>query len=256
MRFLGSLLLLCVAAQAAAHDFWIQPPSGKTLTIRLMQGEHFHGEPVARDEARIERFVIRDGRGDRTIKGATGDEPAGRIEAGPGLSIVGYRTHPRRHGSMAAERFESYLREEGLEHVIELRAKRGHAKKRATEIFSRSAKSLVRQPGETATRFDERLGLRFEIVPITSPWDGSTLAVQLLFDGKPLAGTLVTAMHAKDRSLAANARSNAEGRVTLPVARSGAWLIKAVHMLDAPEGSGAEWESVWATLTFERTGAN
>jgi len=33
--------------------------------------------------------------------------------------------------------------------------------------------------------------------------------------------------------------------------RPGLWLIKAVHMVPAPEGSGAEWESLWASLTFE-----
>ena len=31
---------------------------------------------------------------------------------------------------------------------------------------------------------------------------------------------------------------------------AGVWLIKAVHMIAAPPGSGAEWESFWASLTF------
>jgi hypothetical protein len=29
------------------------------------------------------------------------------------------------------------------------------------------------------------------------------------------------------------------------------WMIKAVHMVPAPAGTGADWESVWASLTFE-----
>jgi hypothetical protein len=28
------------------------------------------------------------------------------------------------------------------------------------------------------------------------------------------------------------------------------WLIKSVHMIPAPAGSGAEWASFWASLTF------
>ena len=29
------------------------------------------------------------------------------------------------------------------------------------------------------------------------------------------------------------------------------WLINAVHMVDAPAGSGARWESLWSSLVFE-----
>src|SRR6266542_1047920 len=37
--------------------------------------------------------------------------------------------------------------------------------------------------------------------------------------------------------------------VTQPLA--GVWLIKSVQMIDAPRGSNAEWESLWASLTFD-----
>jgi uncharacterized GH25 family protein len=155
---------------------------------------------------------------------------------------------------MTAERFESYLREEGLERIIELRAERGHAKRAATEMYSRSAKSLLLRPGASATRFDEPLGFRFEIVPETDPHDSkrTALTARLVYEGRPLAGVLVTAIHRDDASVMVHERSNAEGRVTLPIAKDGPWLIKAVHMTDAPEGSGVDWESIWATLTFER----
>ena len=33
--------------------------------------------------------------------------------------------------------------------------------------------------------------------------------------------------------------------------KSGAWLIKAVHMVPASRESGADWASQWASLTFE-----
>jgi hypothetical protein len=41
------------------------------------------------------------------------------------------------------------------------------------------------------------------------------------------------------------------GRASLVLDRPGLWLVKVVHMVPAPEGSGAEWESLWASLTFE-----
>jgi hypothetical protein len=32
------------------------------------------------------------------------------------------------------------------------------------------------------------------------------------------------------------------------------WLVKAVHMIEAPAGSNADWLSYWASLTFEMPG--
>jgi hypothetical protein len=37
----------------------------------------------------------------------------------------------------------------------------------------------------------------------------------------------------------------------MPLSKSGAWLVKAVHMVPARADAGADWESVWASLTFE-----
>jgi hypothetical protein len=37
----------------------------------------------------------------------------------------------------------------------------------------------------------------------------------------------------------------------LLLARAGAWLVKTVHMVPAPTDTGADWESLWASLTFE-----
>jgi len=51
-------------------------------------------------------------------------------------------------------------------------------------------------------------------------------------------------------------RTDREGRVTFRLARPGVWLIKAVYMKEAPSGVDTDWESIWASLTFEvRLGA-
>jgi uncharacterized GH25 family protein len=48
-----------------------------------------------------------------------------------------------------------------------------------------------------------------------------------------------------------SARTDKAGRVSLALPRGGVWLVKAVHMVPAPADSGADWESLWASLTFE-----
>ena len=48
-----------------------------------------------------------------------------------------------------------------------------------------------------------------------------------------------------------SARTDNDGRVRFHVRPGGMWLIKAVHMIPASAGTGAEWTSFWASLTFE-----
>ena len=76
------------------------------------------------------------------------------------------------------------------------------------------------------------------------------LAVRLLFRGAPLAGAQVVAVPKQGAARQIARRTDSEGRVAFPLAASGPWLIKAVHMVRLESDSRAQWESVWASLTF------
>ena len=78
----------------------------------------------------------------------------------------------------------------------------------------------------------------------------SPVRLRLLFEGKPLAGALVTAIDREGIRL--TARSDAHGRVAIALPKPGVWLVKSVWMVPAPAGSDVDWESLWASLTFER----
>jgi hypothetical protein len=77
------------------------------------------------------------------------------------------------------------------------------------------------------------------------------LPIRLLYLGAPLRGVLVSAINDQAPDAPVSARSGAAGGVTFTADRPGRWLIKAVHMVPAPPGVDAEWESFWASLTFE-----
>ncbi|HEX8153815.1 MAG TPA: DUF4198 domain-containing protein, partial [Thermoanaerobaculia bacterium] len=95
---------------------------------------------------------------------------------------------------------------------------------------------------------DARVGLRLELVAQTI---GERTTVQLLFDKKPLANALAVAMSKDDPRKAQRVRTDKNGRATFNTA-GGIWLIKSVHMIRAPRASRADWESLWASLTFQR----
>jgi uncharacterized GH25 family protein len=91
-----------------------------------------------------------------------------------------------------------------------------------------------------------------ELIPASDP----TLAAgpfrgRLLYRGSPLAGVRVVAIPRSNPSAALATRSDARGDFSLPLPDGGVWLIKAVHMVEAGWFSRADWQSLWASLTFE-----
>jgi hypothetical protein len=259
----AAIVLLVLTAGVSAHDFWIEPSTfaprpEEAVRIRLRVGERFVGEPVARNSAKIDRFVAVGPMGERPVLGRDGMDPAGlvRLDA-PGLWFVGYRSKPGPL-QLSAEAFENYLREEGLERIIAERAARGESRTPGRERFSRSVKTLLRSgTGGGMNGFDRALGMTLEFVLDADPSGapGARVPMRLLHEGKPLAGALVVAFR-KDAGTtgegreALRARTDADGRIAVNL-EPGIWLVKAVHMERAAADSGADWESVWTALTFE-----
>jgi uncharacterized GH25 family protein len=250
-------LVLFACARVAAHDFWIEPntfsaTAGAPLSFALRVGEHFKGDPVPRQAAMIERFVIAGPDGVRDVIGREGSDPAGFTSiAAPGVYVVGYRSRPK-SVELDAAKFEQYLREEGLERVIDQRKQAGRSNTPGIEIFSRCAKSIVSSPATAASTAlkDQALGLRLELIAETiAPGKPSTF--RLLYEGQPLEGVLVVAMSKNAPMEKLTARTNKSGRVTFAAMASGVWLLKAVHMIPAARETMAEWESLWASTTFE-----
>lgn len=249
-----------MALPLAAHDMWIEPssfrpPAGSTLEVELRLGDDpAAAERVARNPRRIVRFVVAQGDAIRDVPGFAGRTPAGllRLE-GAGLFVLGFQSHPSAI-ELAAAPFEAHLAEEGLERVIALRRQRGASGEGGRERFSRHLKSLVAVGPPRPQDGDRALGLPLELIAEDNPYllaPGAPLSLRLLFAGEGVAGVLVEAVRPADPAKRLAARTDAEGRVSFPLERAGPWLVTAVHMVEAPEGSGADWESFWASLTFE-----
>ncbi len=236
------LLIACFAASVHAHDFWIEPSSFRpalkeTFTASLFVGQDFAGDPVPRSARLLDSFVVRDAAGERAVNGFENQDPAGfvRIDEA-GTAVLGYRSKPSLLET-TPEKFAQFLREEGIRGVAV-------PNKPHREHFYRFAKALVQAGKPSPAIAAKPLGYRLELVPL----DASHY--QVLFERKPLAGVLVTAI-ARDEEKKVTARTDANGRATLELPR-GVWLVKAVHLVKAPASANVEWESLWASLTFER----
>jgi hypothetical protein len=157
---------------------------------------------------------------------------------------------------LPADRFEAYLREEGLERISSKRAQRGASAVGGRERFFRCAKSIL-VAGDPSTVPASPSGLVLEIVP---RWDaarlrvGDPLPITLLFRGRPLAGALVKLLAKGDPLREGAARTDALGRASLTLGGGGPYLLKAVWMEAARPGGDVDWESWWASLSFDVVG--
>ena len=256
---LTALLVLITSAQALAHDLWIEPTRfspapGELVSVHLRVGENLVGEPVPRIPSLVNQFIVADGSGRNPLTGRDGADPAGYLRAAAnGLHVIGYFSNPSRV-ELAGDRFTDYLKEEGLDSIIALRAKNNQSSTRARERFTRCAKSLVLVGEPVAAVPDRQLGFPLELLVEGNPYlrrPGDSLPVRLLYQNQPLAGTLVVAINRADRSERYATRTGADGRVQLPLRAGGLWLIKAVHMVPSDTPADSDWSSFWASLTFE-----
>lgn len=255
----AGLAMFWAGATASAHDFWIEPSTfqlqiGERASVSLCLGDHFDGWSVARDARRIETFVAIGPAGQQPIVGRDGSDPAGiaRFTAA-GVYVLGYRSN-HAFTEMPAPRFEEYLKEKGLEKIVALRKERGASDRKAREAYSRYAKSLIHVGDATGGGGDRPVGFRLELVAESNPYEkqsGNEHSFHLLFDGKPLAGALVTATRRDAADSKIHARTDAGGRARFLLREAGVWLIASVHMVAAPQSIAAEWESLWASLTYE-----
>lgn len=266
VRRLGLLVTAVILwhVPLVAHDMWIEPTTfspevGQIVSVRLRVGQDLLGDPLVLDPSLVKEFLVQDGDGRRPIVRRDGSDPAGLLRvATPGLLVIGYRSHPSAI-EIAADTFNQYLKDEGLDAVLATRASRGESGAAAHEFFSRCAKSLVFSGSASEARADRPLGFTLELVAERNPYTvgpDQDLPVRLLYENHPLAGALVVAMNRVNPAEKLSARTDKDGRVRFKVRPGGMWLIKAVHMVPAPAGTHAEWASFWASLTFEQRKAS
>ncbi len=246
-------------ADASAHEFWLEPASfaverGGPLGIRLCVGDGFEGWSLARNNARVETFVAAGPAGLRPVVGLEGADPAGIVRlTEPGGYVIAYRSRPALTELPAAE-FDRYLEDKGLQRIAAVQGSRRIGSDRVREAYSRHAKALVRVGATGDAPVDRVLGLRLELLAepqLMHARPGDRQSFQLLFEGRPLAGALITAARPGTADTEQRMRTGVDGRASFRLAATGRWRIAAVHMVEATPGVDVEWESLWASLTFE-----
>ena len=150
--------------------------------------------------------------------------PSWRIDfARPGTHLVAITTEPSEI-VLPAEKFNDYLRAEGLAAVLRERARSGRSETPGRERYRRNIKTLVQVGARGDATFAARTGQRLEIMPRSDParaHSGKPLAFTLLFDARPLPQALVKFWHRSgDRVQVLSATTDRNGQVAFTPLRT------------------------------------
>jgi hypothetical protein len=247
--------LFLIAGTASAHDLYIvaepfRTAQGRSITIGFHSGDAFpqSGEvPKRLREASLHSAegVVALGEPGPDVKRSIASATLPKSGHYIATIIAAANTI-----SMEPGEFLDYLKEEGLTHVIDARTKSGDDKKAARERYTKYAKSIL-LAGAPNDIYKKVVGLPIEIVPEKDPYalkPGESLPVRVLIRGKPAAGLEIRT--ASDGKIASTGKTSADGRLSIPLKAPGPYRLHALHMERVNDGS-ADWESLWATLTFE-----
>ena len=258
------MTLLVIIAAAQAHDLFLKldsyflRPNSKAV-VRLLNGTFQASEgAVSRDRMRDISLIAPDPRVRTPESLAWRDEGKTTVmeiqTGGPGTYVVGISTKPREIDLKAAD-FNNYLEHDGLPDILAERKKNNELGKDVRERYSKHVRAIFQVGDRRSDDYKRPLNYPVEIIPQQHPYSlkvGQTIDVRCLLEGRPLVNQFVIAgWESKDSKLhSVNARTNAKGIAYFRLASAGKWFVKMIHM-EAINEPGLNYESKWATLTFE-----
>jgi uncharacterized GH25 family protein len=249
-------------AVARAHDLYILPQdffvqAGQIVKVGIHNGDAFPESEASPVLARVR---------DTNAISASGVVPMHSLKVvgkrgvamvaahSAGEHILTLRTVPNLI-VLEAPQFLAYLKEEGLQQVIDWRAEHRESRKAGRERYSKYAKAIILNGQPDGFAMHE-VGFAIEIVPESDPYrakPGDRLPVRVIFKGRPAAGLQVEAAWAGNgaKRTTIAGRTDADGRAVVALAGAGLWRLHALKMERCAEPEAADWESYWASLTFE-----
>ena len=258
-------LVFVVATALQAHDLFFRLDSfhvapNSTVRIRALNGTFSSSEnSVTSDRLRDVSVVSADGRAhpDTATWSSKGDTSVLTFKTGPsGTYVVGASLKPREITLKSAD-FNKYLADDGIPDVLAARKTKGELGKDATERYSKHIKALVQVGSTRSGDFSTVLGYPAEIIPLDNPYTlkaGSTLRIRTMVDGKAIGNQLVVSggrTKNGNRQPEKRIRSDASGIARIRLPNTGQWYVKFISMTPYQGDEKIDYESKWATLTFE-----
>ncbi len=252
-------------ASLQAHDFFFRAdsffvPPQSVVHLRALNGTFSKSEnSITRDRLRDLSIVGPSGHDhpDSSAWSTAGDTSVLTVKVGnAGTYVVGASLLAREITLKPAD-FNKYLADDGIPDILALRKKKNELGKDATERYSKHIKAILQVGKKRDGAFAAMLGYPAELVAMDNPYSarlGGSMRVRALVEGHPSANELVVSggrTATGGRFTEKRVRTNAAGIATIKLNARGQWYVKFIHMAPFTGSGKVDYESKWATLTFE-----
>lgn len=259
-KFSFLLWLILITSLTQAHEFWMLSSKfrynvGETAGIDFKVGENFLGDYWDLQKHKVERLDAHNRTGVKSILNHVKTTKGNNIQyhfASVGTHLISLQSSAA-YVESESEVFNEYLKEDGLENIIEHRTRTNTMDEMAREYYTRYAKLLIQSGDRTDETYRKSAGLKYEIIPQKNPYDlnpGDYLPCLVLYEGQPASHTLVKVWNqVGNRTFLQNIYTEKDGTITFPISNSGSWMVSSVKMIRS-NYEGADYESMWASLVF------
>jgi uncharacterized GH25 family protein len=260
-RGLVIFLFIFLATQLVqSHEFWLQPRKfryslNEEMSVDFLVGENFEGEPWDMKKNKVEKLELAHLAKTIDLRPQVNPDAKEKLKykfGEEGTFVLSMQSNSA-FVELDAEKFNDYLKEDGLEDALEMRTKSNTLDKPSKEFYSRYVKLLVQVGNKTDETFKKKTGMRIEIVPIENPYllkSGGYLKCLVLFNGKPSAHQMVKVWNKiGNTTFQQNNYTENDGTIKFPISSKGPWMVSTVKMIPS-EKPGADWQSFWGNLVF------
>jgi len=262
-------LFLVSSTLLTAHEFWLAPDKyfytiRDIALIRFHVGENYTGENWSGNKEKIKQLSHYQPN-DKII------DLSHRLSMNKGdsirLPLQMEGTHmvifnsTNSHIELEADKFNEYLKEDGLQTAIQYRQKNGENDKMGKEYYQRSVKTIIQVGNEKTNACIQPTNLPLDIVPFENPYASPGMAPQgslpmvrfrVFFKGKPLANWMIKTWFRDEKGKMQMKEYQTNNRGIISVKRySGPFMVSTVYMERLTGDPKADWQSYWASLNFE-----
>lgn len=229
---LGAFVAGALPGTANAHALWLNltawqsaPRTDGAVTRAYVGWGHHYPVDGLTDRATFTQLTLRRPDG-TTVPFALETE---------GISSASFREQAEGLYTLGAVRHSSInttYREDGVLHKA--KAPKSDFADVVSSVYSQQFTTALWQVGRAKAQTPRPVGHMLELVPLVNPYTdaryGQTIPVQLLWDGKPVPATQITAVHAgfsTGDDMSQRILTDRRGIAHLRIDAWGAWLLKA-----------------------------
>lgn len=208
-------LLLTILFLCSSHDLYIKMETyflqpNKTAQLSLYNGTFERSENIITRDRMLDASFVAHGK--RTAIDSTEwkdqDSTITKLTFNTGKAgtyVAGVSTKAR-NIELSAQKFNDYLKHDGVLDMLEKRTQEGELEQDAIESYQKHVKAIFQVGDEKTDDWKAKLDYPIEFVPLTNPYEsysGDSIKVKLLLEGQPISNQLVIA----DYIRAANSHS-------------------------------------------------